>query len=341
MEMDMQSPSISNVAVRPPGSGFHRFIVRISLVMIFTILASAGFLYLMAVNQYPIVFVIPSMIAVITGLVSGLFCRILFSGSYRFVRWLIVFLVIPTTLAVTGLASRQFLRYDFSAVSNIAFQPDFAILSGMGLITAFLIIFAWPQKKQLAEAVDRNSTVALQEPVLPNITDIRYNTQSTTVRGSNRGQVGSRALSRAPVHRKSRRKSGLQRWMRNVGTDLSRTKLSIQRKIIRPLVKNIRIALSQRPNPRTNQNRPIGRTGQIETTILSPQRLPHKRTSRRLRGGIRLVGKEESRCPYCLQVVKPRDPHGVVTCPICKSAHHKECWDITGSCQVPHSHTVL
>lgn len=337
----MQSPGISNVGVRPSGSGFHRFLVRISMVIMFTILASAGFLYLMAVNQYPLVLVIPSMIGVITGLVSGLLCRILFSGSYRFVRWLIVFLVVPTSLAVTGLVSRQFLRYDFSAVSNLALQPDFAILCGMGLFTAFLMIFAWPKKNQIAEAVDRNSTVTLQEPVVTYMPDIRYNTRSTTERSSNRGQLGFGALSGVPVRRKSRRKSGLQRWMRNVGTDLTRTQRSIQRKILRPLVKNIRIALSQRPIPRTNQNRPIGRTGQIGTPVLSPQRLPHKRTKRRLLGGIRLVGKEESRCPYCLQVVKPRDPHGVVTCPICKSAHHKECWDITGSCQVPHSHTVL
>jgi hypothetical protein len=54
---------------------------------------------------------------------------------------------------------------------------------------------------------------------------------------------------------------------------------------------------------------------------------------------IRLVGSEEHRCPYCLQPIAPRDPRGVVTCPICKTRHHKDCWDITGMCQVPHYHT--
>jgi hypothetical protein len=29
----------------------------------------------------------------------------------------------------------------------------------------------------------------------------------------------------------------------------------------------------------------------------------------------------------------------VVTCPICKTRHHKDCWDITGMCQVPHYHS--
>jgi ribosomal protein L37AE/L43A len=54
---------------------------------------------------------------------------------------------------------------------------------------------------------------------------------------------------------------------------------------------------------------------------------------------IRLVGSEEHKCPYCLQPIAPRDPRGVVTCPICHARHHKDCWDITGMCQVPHYHT--
>ncbi len=54
---------------------------------------------------------------------------------------------------------------------------------------------------------------------------------------------------------------------------------------------------------------------------------------------IRLLGTEEHKCPYCLQPIAPRDPRGVVTCPICKTRHHKDCWDITGMCQVPHYHT--
>jgi hypothetical protein len=54
---------------------------------------------------------------------------------------------------------------------------------------------------------------------------------------------------------------------------------------------------------------------------------------------IRLVGIEEHKCPYCLEPIAERDPRGVVTCPICKTRHHKDCWDITGMCQVPHYHS--
>jgi ribosomal protein L37AE/L43A len=54
---------------------------------------------------------------------------------------------------------------------------------------------------------------------------------------------------------------------------------------------------------------------------------------------IRLTGAEKYKCPYCLQPIESRDPRGVVVCPICHTRHHKDCWDITGMCQVPHYHT--
>lgn len=49
-----------------------------------------------------------------------------------------------------------------------------------------------------------------------------------------------------------------------------------------------------------------------------------------------LATAEEHRCPYCLELVKPNDPRGVVECSICHTLHHADCWAITGTCQVPH-----
>jgi ribosomal protein L37AE/L43A len=53
---------------------------------------------------------------------------------------------------------------------------------------------------------------------------------------------------------------------------------------------------------------------------------------------IHLTGAEKYKCPYCLQPIEARDPRGVVVCPICHTRHHKDCWDVTGMCQVPHYH---
>ena len=54
------------------------------------------------------------------------------------------------------------------------------------------------------------------------------------------------------------------------------------------------------------------------------------------RSAVQLAAHEEHRCPYCLQEIVAGDGRGSVECPICHTLHHKDCWDITGTCQVPH-----
>lgn len=56
------------------------------------------------------------------------------------------------------------------------------------------------------------------------------------------------------------------------------------------------------------------------------------------RGGARvqLAIVEAHRCPFCLEPVSRVDPRGVVECDVCHTLHHKDCWDVTGVCQVPH-----
>jgi hypothetical protein len=53
---------------------------------------------------------------------------------------------------------------------------------------------------------------------------------------------------------------------------------------------------------------------------------------------VHLVGEEEHRCPYCLELVEPNDPRGIKICPECHTYHHADCWAVTGACQVPHHH---
>jgi hypothetical protein len=73
------------------------------------------------------------------------------------------------------------------------------------------------------------------------------------------------------------------------------------------------------------------------STALRPVRPKTKRSSlRHRRPAVHLAVHEEHRCPYCLQPVSRSDPRGTVECQICHTLHHKDCWDITGNCQVPH-----
>ncbi len=85
--------------------------------------------------------------------------------------------------------------------------------------------------------------------------------------------------------------------------------------------------------------RPAGR---IRAPAPAARRRSAARRHRNLGQGrlqIQFSTYEEHRCPYCLEVVRRNDARGVVECKVCHALHHKDCWDITGACQVPHLNT--
>ena len=94
-------------------------------------------------------------------------------------------------------------------------------------------------------------------------------------------------------------------------------------------------AASSRPQPR-RKRRTVVRRPPLRSRLSAwvSQRSAVARRGRR----VRLVGAEEHRCPYCLELVDGRDPRGVVVCRVCHTRHHGDCWAVTGECQVPHYH---
>lgn len=96
------------------------------------------------------------------------------------------------------------------------------------------------------------------------------------------------------------------------------------------------------PAPRA-QRRKTGRPLVTKATpAIRPMRAAKARrasSSRRGHAAVHLAVYEEHRCPYCLEPVNRNDPRGTVECQVCHTLHHKDCWDITGSCQVPHLNT--
>ena len=70
---------------------------------------------------------------------------------------------------------------------------------------------------------------------------------------------------------------------------------------------------------------------------LRPKRSVRRSTKRyRKSRYIKLVGRVQHSCPYCLEEIIKNDPRGVRVCPDCKTKHHADCWAMTGMCQVPH-----
>jgi ribosomal protein L37AE/L43A len=74
--------------------------------------------------------------------------------------------------------------------------------------------------------------------------------------------------------------------------------------------------------------------------VVRTTRMVSTRFRRLRRKDVKLLGETEHRCPYCLELVQKNDSRGVVICADCKTWHHKDCWDITGSCQVAHRHDL-
>jgi len=80
----------------------------------------------------------------------------------------------------------------------------------------------------------------------------------------------------------------------------------------------------------------IGRTKRGRMRIGGGRPMRIRRRGLRKRARIRIAAQVEHRCPFCLEIVEPRDPRGAVECSICHSFHHADCWAVTGTCQVPH-----
>ena len=94
------------------------------------------------------------------------------------------------------------------------------------------------------------------------------------------------------------------------------------------------------PHPRQKPGRPRKRTlpsaNYVSATHADPAGEQASETASARKPQVQLSEEEEHRCPYCLELIEPDDPLGVVECKICHTLHHADCWAITGTCQVPH-----
>ena len=102
-----------------------------------------------------------------------------------------------------------------------------------------------------------------------------------------------------------------------------------------------RVPVTSGSGVRTNINRKKVRRPLISrpAPAIPIRAKPRRLGGLRRRAAVQLAVHEEHRCPYCLEPVNPNDPRGTVECQVCHTLHHKDCWDITGSCQVPHLNT--
>jgi hypothetical protein len=70
--------------------------------------------------------------------------------------------------------------------------------------------------------------------------------------------------------------------------------------------------------------------------VKQPVQPKPKRRMQLRRPHVQLALVEEHRCPFCLEPVLRTDERGTKECVVCHTLHHADCWEITGTCQVPH-----
>jgi ribosomal protein L37AE/L43A len=135
------------------------------------------------------------------------------------------------------------------------------------------------------------------------------------------------------------------RERRSVGTDSSALSLPNTasppigaRKLHKQSPREHRATSAARGNQRLTARRRKPRSMSYKWRAGARGPLPKPRRLARLRrtAVVRLGLREKHRCPYCLDDVRRGDERGIVECPVCHALHHKDCWDITGTCQVLH-----
>jgi hypothetical protein len=236
------------------------------------------------------------------GLVAGFFSRRLlreYSGLLR--------LLVSQTALSAGLFLMYFFSLGYVGIDLLYRRhtgPDWDSLSqiGLGTFTACLALYAWRYHKTALKYSPRKSIPSsARKPVAKTRSSIRKPLQEK--------------LSLHPIAR-------IGGWIKNISIRPNRTKMI-------PLSKRQeRSGVLSIPPIGKKVRRPQG---------IKPQRRPkilgwHKRNFQQ----VNLKSSEEHRCPFCLEVVIFDDPRGVEICSECHTYHHADCWEITGTCQVPH-----
>ncbi|NPV87154.1 MAG: hypothetical protein HPY45_14245 [Anaerolineae bacterium] len=292
---------------------------RMLLVVIFTAAAAGAFVLLFSRRTalHPLLFKAISIAAI--GLAAGFSARWLLRGSVPLLRLMTALGTLLAILAVLGIWSQGFMGIALLRANTSA--PDWHSLwqLALGGAAVCLPLFAWSGMR------------------------IRRSTR--------------RRASRPP---KSRRSGCTRAWktaLRNTAafvhelqspfTQLSAFVQRVFRSAPAPAARRSSSPAPARvpapPSPLRRNSTPLAPTPpqaalRIRSAVQKPLSVQPARQRHHKNATVQLLGMEEHRCPYCLDLVLPDDPRGDVVCAICGAHHHQDCWDITGACQVPHNH---
>jgi hypothetical protein len=321
-------PTPSYTMTLPKPSRFYTLLnllpCRIALVLL-TILAASSLLPLLfLVNRLLSPVILRLFTILILGLLSGFTARLILARNTFLLKLLSAWLGVISGMIAMHAITTGFIG--FRLLPFLAKDPNWSGLAQLllSMLAAWLALYAWkPKHRSTSPAGQVKASNRDPVPLLKKQSP--KPAISVNTRTHQRIHVKKPAFLSANYWRSQRKQVNkkLSRWQSQVSSSLtgSRQKAS-------QMLDSARVRLNIHPGPangkirlRRPKNKPIARANMLRGRTI-----------------IRLVGKQENRCPYCLELVQKNDPRGINICPICHTYHHTDCWETGGGCQVPHIH---
>ena len=287
------------------GKIFNSVLARISVAALQTVLGSLVLLLTFLVRQYIDILILKYTLVLVVGLLAGFSARRFLTAQTQILKLLTAWISAALSLAILYILSGGFLGINLFFGLNKT--PDWQGLIQLALaaVGALLVITAFRTSPTVEYTPTpapvsrpKKSTLKPKRALIQWPLKLNFSTVKKTNQKSTRSAADKKAAPSLAIQKKPKKGSSLQK-----------------------------VTGAAAPIPKIKKP-----TRAKKKTVKKKKRVNKKAAKE-----IKFRGDIEHRCPYCLEIVQPHDPRGVKICPICKTHHHKDCWGITGACQIPHS----
>jgi hypothetical protein len=326
--------------MNPAGKHLLSLIGRILPVIILSTAIGWAWFYLLFQTAILGYVLIKPAVVIVAGVASGFWSRVFLRTNTIVLRWLTALLALFSAMLFMNYGSTGMVGFGFGKFNSVNWNGLWQFT--LGGLMATVAIAAWRRSRPTAIVpIQENSReyiavasrpvsnpVPVVHPAIqPKSSEKSRKTTSAAAKSSAKKKPDDKPKAKA---KKAVQKTGVSKTGKQLAHQVATVKEKLKqaarslnttkpRQVVEPVIK-VRVPASAR----VKQHRPVSAPAMI-------------RPQKRHKPKISLMGMEEHRCPFCLEEVDPQDPAGVVICPVCHSYHHKSCWDITGTCQVPHS----
>jgi hypothetical protein len=308
---------------------FRKFFFQVAIIIIviqLSVAASWGWTWMLFWNQvFGYIFV---KVATVIGsaLLSGLISRVILKDHIRIMGWLSAEISVIFSLVGLSFFTQNLVGFRLTLIPQPNTNWDGLWQITMAGVTTWLVLYAWSKPRlpasiqsELVEPREQISPVMVTS--LQEVPQTNLPVHETTRPARKTVQPRKRPAARMRGHKSVHSKNSAMTFLKKLNTSAAALIGQFHFPAILPVGSGQTRSISAQPKRKALKTavKPV----QQKSILKKPQ-------------PIRLVGQEEHRCPYCLELVEENDPAGVVVCPICHANHHKSCWDISGTCQVPH-----